>query len=260
MPAPLHVGCCGWSYLRVHDFDPLYTKPFGSQLQAYAQLFEAVEINSTFYRLPQIRTAEKWRREVDAITSSFTFTVKAYRGITHLHRFKGKDARRYFEELRAICAALRARIILFQSPASFPPTEANIKALCEFFRSVQRDGLVCVWEPRGAWHNDSSRIAEVCETNDVIHAVDPLRHQPALKQPVIYFRLHGFGKPSMYRYDFSVRELETLGAIVASSTRGLREGYVFFNNVECYKNGLEFMEMVPGRILKRTRRTSSGLR
>ncbi|MER3523547.1 MAG: hypothetical protein C4326_05610 [Ignavibacteria bacterium] len=151
MTATLHIGCCGWSYLRVHDFDSLYTKPFGSILQAYAQLFEVVEINSTFYRLPQLHTAEKWRREVDAIASPFTFTVKAYQGITHLHGFKGKDAQRYFEELRAMCAALRARVVLFQSPASFQPTAANIKALHEYVQSVQRDELVCAWEPRGAW-------------------------------------------------------------------------------------------------------------
>jgi len=58
----------------------------------------------------------------------------------------------------------------------------------------------------------------------------------------------------MYRYDFSVQELETLSAIVAACTRGLREGYVFFNNTECYKNGLQFIAMVHRRFFKRTKR------
>jgi uncharacterized protein YecE (DUF72 family) len=246
MPATLHIGCCGWSYLNERDFDALYTKPHTSKLQAYAELFSVVEINSTFYRLPRLSTAEKWRKEADAINPAFEFTVKAYQGITHLRRFRGKESLGYFEQLHEICAALRTRVVLFQTPASFKPTEANIGAMRAFFEKVERGKLICVWEPRGAWYEEPPRIAEVCKVCNLVHCVDPFRNDPVLARRIAYFRLHGFGKPSMYRYTFSTAELRKLSAQIATLPGAVREAYVFFNNVDCYRNGREFAEIAGG--------------
>ncbi len=243
MPPTLRIGCCGWSYLNEHDFDHLLTQPYRSKLQAYAQLFPAVEINSTFYRLPRLSTAEKWRTEADEITSAFEFTVKAYQGITHLHRFKGKEAIAQFNTLTELCRALRARVLLFQSPASFTPTKVNIEAMEKFFRTIDRGSLLCAWEPRGRWYDEPVRIADVCASCKLIHCVDPLRNDPALAQSVAYYRLHGFGQPSMYRYDFSRNELQRLLNIIQALPKSTKDVYVFFNNVECYRNGREFMHM-----------------
>lgn len=239
-----HIGCCGWSYLNVHDFDDVYTKPHKSKLQAYAELFSTVEINSTFYRLPRLSTAEKWRKEADAITPEFEFTVKAFQGITHRHRFHGQGPLDHFETLKEICSKLKAQIILFQSPASFTPTRVNIDAMQNFFGEVERDTLLCVWEPRGSWYDEPSLIAEVCAACNLIHCVDPFRNDQLVFGKIAYFRVHGFGKPSMYRYDFSGDELQRLLKIIQALPRSTRDVYVFFNNVECYRNGLQFIEMV----------------
>ncbi len=244
MPETLHIGCCGWSYLNEHEFAHALTKPHRSKLQAYAQLFTAVEINTTFYRLPRLGTATTWRKEADEVAPQFAFTVKAYQGITHLHRFKGKEVLAQFESLVAICHELRTRVLLFQSPASFKPTKINIDAMQNFFRKVERATLVYVWEPRGSWYDEPGLIAEMCESCHLIHCVDPLRNDTALTQRVAYFRLHGFGKPSKYSYDFSHEELQRLRAIMKALPRKTREAYVFFNNVACYKNGREFAEMM----------------
>lgn len=115
MPASVHVGCCGWSYLVEREFSARIKRQYASKLQAYAQLFNAVEINSTFYRLPRLSTAQKWRSEADAVNKSFEFTVKAYQGITHRHRFAGESIA-FFDQLREICQALRSHLLLFQSP------------------------------------------------------------------------------------------------------------------------------------------------
>jgi uncharacterized protein YecE (DUF72 family) len=60
MAATIHVGCCGWSYLNEKEFGDLLARNYTSKLQAYAQLFDCVEVNSTFYRIPRVSTAEKW--------------------------------------------------------------------------------------------------------------------------------------------------------------------------------------------------------
>jgi uncharacterized protein YecE (DUF72 family) len=239
--ATVHIGCCGWSYLEERGFAVQIKRKYSTKLQAYAQLFDAVEINSTFYRLPRVLTAQKWRSEADAVNPKFEFTVKAYQGITHLHRFMGESIS-LFTELKGICRTLETSVVLFQSPASFRPTDVSLKAMKSFFKKIDRDNLTCVWEPRGKWYDNPALIVETCEECKLVHCVDPFRNEPLVfgEEKIAYFRLHGFGKPSMYQYDFSEDELERLLSILEPLRRSLRHVYIFFNNVFCYRNGLEF--------------------
>ncbi|MCL4538144.1 MAG: DUF72 domain-containing protein, partial [Bacteroidetes bacterium] len=205
MSPDIHIGCCGWSYLNERDFTGELTGKYSSKLQAYANLFDTVEINSTFYRLPRLSTAEKWRREADEINPDFEFTVKAFKGITHLHRFQKNESLNSFEIIKDVCSALRARCVLFQSPASFKPSQENIGNMRAFFDRIDRAGLDIVWEPRGTWYDEPGAIESVCAENELVHCVDPFRNDSLTfgRNMIAYFRLHGFGKPTMYRYDFS---------------------------------------------------------
>jgi uncharacterized protein YecE (DUF72 family) len=241
----IHIGCCGWSYLREQEFAGKLTTDYSSTLQAYAQLFDVVEINSTFYRIPRLTTAQKWRKDALEINKGFEFTVKAYQGITHLYRF-AKKSQLQFEQVKLIAMSLKAKVFLFQSPASFKPTSQNIKKLKTFCSAVERRGFVLVWEPRGEWYNEESTIVEVCEECNLVHCVDPFRNQPLWfgKSSIAYFRLHGFGKPSMYNYDFSEQELRDLQSVITSLPKSLKVVYVFFNNASCYRNGLDFVAMM----------------
>ena len=162
MPAKLYIVCYGWSYFRPKQLDRTLTKPYGSTLQAYAQLFNSVEINSTFYNIPRLTTAQKWLQESSAMRSPFEFTVKAYQGITHTDRF-GHKSRSYFESVVLIAEALKASVILFQSPPSFHPTPSNIRKLSSFFSTVDRRSFKLSWEPRGKWYDSPQVVAEVCE-------------------------------------------------------------------------------------------------
>jgi len=245
MTATVHLGCCGWSYLNEKEFAAQIKRKYASKLQAYARLFNTVEINSTFYRLPRLSTAQKWRQEADAMNPKFEFTVKAYQGITHLHRFGGISVS-LFGQLKEICTALGASVLLFQSPASFRPTEAALKAMKSFLQKVDRKDLICVWEPRGMWYDNPGLLAEVCEECGLVHCVDPFRNEPLVFGPskIAYFRLHGFGKTSMYNYDFSEEELQRLRSILHSLPQSVRRIYIMFNNVSCYENAMEFSALL----------------
>lgn len=147
MAARVHIGCCGWSYLNERDFPELLDpQSKRSKLQSYARLFGTVEIKSTFYRLPHLSTAEKWRKEADGGIPEFEFTVKAFKGIPHLHRFQKKASLSLdsYRALREICSCLGARFVLFQSPASFKPSKENINTMTEFFDKIDRQGIVAV--------------------------------------------------------------------------------------------------------------------
>lgn len=239
------VGCCGWSYFRPREFRSAVRKPYGSVLQAYAQLFSAVEVNSTFYRIPLATTATRWRQEASDVNDSFLFTVKAYHGITHRSRF-GRRAVRDVERLLEIAGVLRAPVILFQTPASFSPSTANVKKMQAFFEAMPRGRLLYAWEPRGTWLVQPDAVREVCSTCSLVHCVDPLRHEPvvAAATRVAYFRLHGFGRPSMYRYAFSDPELAEVAARAQSLPRSVKRVYIFFNNVFCYQDALRFLSTV----------------
>jgi uncharacterized protein YecE (DUF72 family) len=86
----------------------------------------------------------------------------------------------------------------------------------------------------------------MCEECKLVHCVDPFRNEPLVfgEEKIAYFRLHGFGKPSMYRYDFSEQELSRLATILNSLPPALHHVYILFNNVFCYRDGLAFQELL----------------
>ncbi len=244
MAREIIVGCCGWSYFRPKEFSNQLNRPYGSTLQAYAQLFRAVEVNVTFYRIPQTSTAERWRSEARHVNRRFLFTVKAPQAITHIHRF-GKRAGHSFKQVMPVAEHLHAPILLFQSPASFTPSAANIKKMNDFFDDIQPSSFLLAWEPRGRWFDEPAAIEEVCQAHQLILCVDPFRNEPMFpaEKRYAYFRLHGLGRPSMYRYDFSRKELENLNTLINALPPLVKRAYIFFNNVACYRNALDFVRM-----------------
>jgi uncharacterized protein YecE (DUF72 family) len=240
------IGCCGWGYLREKNFSAHITRKFRSKLQAYVQLFQSVEVNSTFYRIPKLVTAEKWRREADEMNKQFEFTVKASKIITHVDRFGSRASIDAFSQMLDICAALRAKVLLLQSPESFRPTPENINRLEKFFGAVKRGSFTIAWEPRGKWWEMKERVQQLCDQFKIVCCVDPFRNSPLLVagRRLGYFRLHGFGKPSMYMYRFSGKEMEELLSKCIGLWKSLDRIYVFFNNAFMYENALEFGSLV----------------
>jgi uncharacterized protein YecE (DUF72 family) len=241
----IKIGCCGWGFLRPKDFFGDKANKFKSILQAYSSLYPCVEVNSTFYRIPKLTTAEKWRKEVDEINKDFEFSVKCSQLITHQIKFS-KASVNVFEAMKEICMALKAKILLFQSPSSFKPSDENIKRMEEFFGKIKREKLILAWEPRGEWHKKPELIKKVCKKFDLVECVDPFRNEALYfgKEKIAYFRLHGFGLISMYNYNFSKKELEELKEKVKSLEEELEEVWVMFNNSMMYKNALEFSNLL----------------
>jgi uncharacterized protein YecE (DUF72 family) len=231
----LKIGCCGFPQSR-----PLY----------FAR-FSVVEIQQTFYKPPQIPTAQRWRIQAPP---DFEFTLKAWQLITHeptsptYHKAQLRlDApmQSYgsfrptpqvfaaWDRTREIAQALQARVVLLQCPASFSPTEEHIHNLREFLSVVSRDGLRLAWEPRGTWPPE--RIRELCQTYELIHAVDPFQGLPVTVDTA-YFRLHG---RTGYRYQYTDDDLRQLLAWCQT----FKEVYCLFNNVTMWDDALRFQEL-----------------
>ena len=92
MPAgsAIHIGTSGWHYK--HWLGDFYPEKFAAakMFPWYAREFDTVEINNSFYRLPEEKTFQKWRELAPA---GFIFAVKASRFITHIKRLKEAEGR-----------------------------------------------------------------------------------------------------------------------------------------------------------------------
>ncbi len=225
----MRIGTCGWGYLNAKKyFGSDWKTRFTSKLQAYAQLFDCVEVNSTFYRLPRTSTAKRWREEVP---DSFVFTVKMWRTITHEKRFQHVEEET--EAFLTIARTLRAPIILIQTPKSFRQTEENEHLVLEYLSTLPSTFSYAL-ELRG-WKY-ASRFSSW------IWVVDPFAASPP-EQDTYYFRLHGAPPGSkMYYYQYTDADLEKLANIVLSLPSD--DVWIFFNNIWMYDDALRFKEVV----------------
>src|SRR5438552_8070439 len=129
MPAGsrIHIGTSGWHYHHwVGDFYP-QKFPATRMLSWYSREFHTVEINNSFYRLPDGKTFAKWKAEAPP---GFIFAVKASRFITHIKRLKNVETSidLFFERAKPLGSALGP--ILFQLP---PNWKLNLERLSDFF-------------------------------------------------------------------------------------------------------------------------------
>lgn len=125
-----HVGTSGYSYKEWKGSFYPDKLPAQKMLSYYASQLPAVELNNTFYRLPQKSMVENWKRQVP---DSFRFSVKASQRITHFKRLKDvEDETRY---LLDTVSALEDRlgVLLFQLP---PNMKKDLPRLERFIQSL----------------------------------------------------------------------------------------------------------------------------
>jgi uncharacterized protein YecE (DUF72 family) len=109
----LHVGTSGYSYKEWKGIFYPEDLPAKEMLAYYARRLPAVEINNTFYRLPQATMIENWR---DQVPAEFRFSIKATQRITHIKRLKNcAEETKYLLETAALMKE-RLGVVLFQLP------------------------------------------------------------------------------------------------------------------------------------------------
>lgn len=123
----VNIGCSGWDYADWRG--PFYPEhePKRRWLELYAEHFQTVEINSTFYRLARPAAVEHWR---DSTPDGFRFAIKASRYLTHVRRLTDLDSgiKRFYEPLEPLITAGRLGPVLWQLPANFHRDEGRLAA------------------------------------------------------------------------------------------------------------------------------------
>lgn len=140
-PARIWLGTSGFSYKEWKGLFYPQDLPDKQLLSYYATRFRSVEIDSTFYRVPAVKTLETWR---DTVPEDFRFTVKATQQITHRQRLKvPSDA---LNRLTGVIPTLGGRlgVLFFQ----LPPFSRCDPARLESFLNALSPGLPYAFEFR----------------------------------------------------------------------------------------------------------------
>lgn len=224
-----YVGAGGWGYFGFG----------GDRLAAYARRFRFVEVNATFYKVPQLSAAKRWRQQVK---EDFVFTVKCNRSITHDAPFVLSEKNRgVMEAMQQICDTLKAPFLVLQTPASVVPGDDTFERIEAFFEA--HSGVHYAWEPRGdSWSAASvkNQLADLCAKRGVVLVSDLSRAAPTVMNQTLYSRL--FGSSSFYnRHQFDDGELRTIRDAAESS--GADRVFLVFHTVRMYGDAQRFDQL-----------------
>jgi uncharacterized protein YecE (DUF72 family) len=223
MKATIRIGCSGWNY---RDWRGRF---YGEQLPAkrwfgfYAETFDTVEINNSFYRLPTPETYRKWR---DQAPDGFCYAVKASRFLTHNKKLKDPEAPLGLLIGNARHLGEHLGPILYQLP---PGWRLNPERLEHFLKQLPRD-LTHVLEFR-----EKSWLTEDVLALLDAHAVAFCTHDmPGMEVPrwasgkAAYVRFHGPKDKYRGRYPDEVLQ-DWADWMIVQAKQG-RPVWAYFNN------------------------------
>ena len=233
------LGTSGFSFRDwVGPFYPPGT-PAGRMLEYYTQVFPAVEINSTYYRLPDPAT---FRRMCDRTPPGFRFTVKLPGTITHRGEEDPSAFRAFARVVEPLARAGKLHGALAQFPFGFRNTEENRNRIAAIRKALPE------WPLFVEFRHDSWNRPETWDLLEE-HAVGFVSvDEPALPGlfppttrvigPAAYVRLHGrnaadwWGSDGSKRYDYlyDEAELREWALRIHRLSGAARDTFVFFNN------------------------------
>lgn len=240
MKTTYRIGTAGWAIPRSGLPE---AEGEGSQLQRYARSFNAVEINSTFYRMPMARTLERWAADTPP---DLRFAVKLARSITHASTApSAAELRRSVERIQHLGAKCGPLLVQFAPSRAF---DGASRALLRAVRRQWRGALVC--EPR---HLSWGALAATTFFHDlgIVRVVADPERMPVegdgARQDLAYFRLHG--SPRVYWSAYDEAALVAWAARIRSAAPHAAERWVIFDNTaagHALHNALRMRRLLDG--------------
>ena len=223
----------------IGTFYPSGMRP-AQMLRWYAEKFDTVEINNSFYRLPPATALESWCRETPP---EFCFAVKASRYITHNRKLNDPESAK--EKFISLVEKLGRRLgpILFQLPPSW---KVNVERLDQFLAALPRTHRYAF-----EFRNPTWNVAPVYEALRRHNAACCIYELAGFQSPIeitadfTYVRLHGPG--NKYQGDYSRQILRNWAKKIEAWRRSLRHVFVYFDNDQAGfapKNALDLKKMI----------------
>jgi uncharacterized protein YecE (DUF72 family) len=217
------IGTSGWSYRHWRERFYPSGLPASRWLPYYAEHFDTVEINATFYRLPSEHAVRRWRA---AVPSGFSFAVKGSRLITHARRLQHADeaVARFVERISPLGESLGC--ILWQLPPGFVP---ELEVLDRFLHSVPSEARQAV-ELRRVGAPDPALLSLLAD-HSASYVCTSSPDAPGgcpVTSDLVYVRFHGLS--GGYAHAYTVAELRPWACFLAEARSQGRSALVYFNN------------------------------
>jgi len=240
------VGTSGYNY--GHWQGVFYPKGIKQNewLQFYCQYFNTVELNVTFYRLPQKKAFQSWHQRTP---KDFRFVIKGSRYITHIKRLNAcaQPLKLFFQNACALKEKLSC--VLWQLP---PSLKFDLKRLEKFIKILKGKYPWCLhsFEFRNqSWFN--SRTYKLLGDNNMNLCIAHSPNFPVYEvttSDFLYLRFHGGQK--LYSSNYTDSELKEWVQKTKRLSRGKKIIFAFFNNDAggfAVKNALRFKELLKSR-------------
>jgi uncharacterized protein YecE (DUF72 family) len=219
----IHIGTSGWHY--DHWRGPFYPPEMAAAdfLEFYIRRFHTVEVNNTFYQLPEKKTLHTW---AETVPKSFIFTVKASRYITHMKKLKDpkKSVAKFFRRVEVFGPRLGP--VLFQLP---PRWKVNPERLSAFLEQLPPEHRYAFEFRDDSWFDD--RIYRILLEHEAAWCIYHLAGRLSPKEVTAnfsYIRLHGPGRAYQGQYDG--RTLSGWAGAISAWSRAGKDVYCYFDN------------------------------
>jgi uncharacterized protein YecE (DUF72 family) len=219
----VYIGTSGWQYKHWKGtFYPVSTKQ-NDWFNYYQQIFNTVEINNSFYRLPSLEVFKKWKTESD---HDFLFSVKANRFISHMKKLKDPEEplHRLLTSVRGLGRKLGP--ILFQLPPGWGLNEERFNI---FLQHLPRKKRFAFEFRHPSWYSDS--VVKAMQGANVAFCIyDLAGHQSPMYVTAnfVYIRLHGPGQK--YQGSYSASALAEWNDRIVVWARQGKDVYIYFDN------------------------------
>src|SRR3954454_20713328 len=144
----IHVGCSGWVYKHWRGIFYREGLPQKRWFERYAEEFDTVEINASFYRVPPESTFQGWREKAPA---GFRYAVKVNRFVTHMKKLLDCEAE--VDRFIALARPLEEKLgpLLYQLP---PSLHKNVERLDSFLARLPKDLEQVVEFRHKSWYDE----------------------------------------------------------------------------------------------------------
>jgi uncharacterized protein YecE (DUF72 family) len=209
----------------------LYPQEFEgkSRLAYYSSLYNSIEINSSFYKLPMANTVRRW---ADDVLDGFRFTFKLSKTVTHIKSldFNKEDIGLFINTINH--AGDKKGCLLIQFPPGLQNHFSRLNELLEEVRECDPDNTwkIAIEFRHMSWYKENVyRLLEVYKASIVMHDL-PASAPPAdeYESDIVYLRFHGPG--GKYRGSYEEDFLSEYAGYINDWKRSGKTVYVYFNN------------------------------
>jgi uncharacterized protein YecE (DUF72 family) len=203
-----------------------------SRLTYYGSLFNSIEVNSTFYKIPQQNTIARW---ASSVNDGFRFTFKLFKKITHCKglQFDVRDIKHFIDSISAIGEKKACILIQFPPSLSADCIEqlANLLAEINRYNAGKKWQVAVEFRNKSWYYDDVYNLLKEFGATLVIHDI-PKSKTPfdAVSSETVYLRFHG--PTGNYDGSYSDSFLAEYSDYIQEWLKEGRTVYVYFNNTK----------------------------